>query len=114
MAMAAAPLLGRPDWWDIWWRAGGHATPLDVERFGTQLMLEHLDVAAAIAGQGIAIGSPIIFGDEIAAGRLIAPHPRVATDGRSFWLTFPRARLGSAKLVKLHAWLSAEAGAALS
>ena len=104
-----APLLGRIDWWRIWCRDGGQDRPLDAERFGTSLAHEHLDIAAAIAGQGIAIGSPIIFGDEVAAGRLVAPHPRVATDGRGFWLVYPRARLASAKLIKLRDWLLAEA-----
>lgn len=102
------PLLGRPDWWDTWFRAGGRTTPIDASRFSVTLQHEYLDIAAAVAGQGIAIGSPIIFGDEIAAGRLVAPHARVATDGRSFWLTYPRLRRESPKLIKLQAWLASE------
>jgi LysR family glycine cleavage system transcriptional activator len=102
------PLLGRPDWWDIWFRAAGRTTPIDPSLFSVTLQHEYLDVAAAVAGQGIAIGSPIIFGDEIAAGRLVAPHAQVATDGRSFWLTYPRLRRGSSKLMKLQAWLVSE------
>jgi LysR family transcriptional regulator, glycine cleavage system transcriptional activator len=102
------PLLGRPDWWQKWFAAGGRTAPLDPARFGVTLEHEYLDIAAAVAGQGIAIGSPIIFGDEIAAGRLVMPQPRIATDGRGFWLTYPRARRDSAKLAKLRDWLMSE------
>ncbi|MEO5938851.1 MAG: LysR substrate-binding domain-containing protein [Sphingomonas sp.] len=102
------PLLGRPDWWGIWFRAGGRTTPIDPSRFCMTLQHEYLDIAAAVAGQGIAIGSPVLFDDEIAAGRLVAPHGRVATDGRSFWLTYPRLRRESPKLMKLQEWLVSE------
>ena len=37
--------------------------------------MEHLDVGAAIAGQGIAIGSPILFQAELDGGRLVQAHP---------------------------------------
>jgi LysR family glycine cleavage system transcriptional activator len=97
------------DWWAIWFRSGGWSSPPDPARFGITLEHEHLDIAAAVAGQGIAIGSPIVFADEIAAGRLVAPHARFATDGRGFWLTFPRARRDSAKLAKFRDWIVAEA-----
>lgn len=105
------PLLGRPDWWLKWFAAGGNDTPLDPTRFGVTLEHEYLDIAAAVAGQGIAIGSPIVFGVEIDAGRLVAPHGRIATDGRGFWLAYPRARRDSAKLVKFQNWLVAAAAA---
>lgn len=104
------PLLGRPDWWALWYRALGRADRLAACTFGTQLAHEHLDVAAAIAGQGIAIGSPIIFRDEIAAGRLIPAHSCVASDGRAFWLTYPVTRQTSRKLRCFREWLSEEAG----
>src|SRR3546814_938984 len=66
----AVPLLGRPDWWNLWYRALGVAAGPAAERFGTSLAAEHLDIAAAVAGHGLAIGSPTLFRDEIAAGRL--------------------------------------------
>jgi len=107
----AVPLLGRRDWWEIWFQAGGRSGAPDAGQFPVSLEYEHLDVAAAVAGQGIAIGSPIIFADELAAGRLVAPHPRVARDGRAFWLTWPAVRRDSAKLARLREWLLSELGA---
>jgi LysR family transcriptional regulator, glycine cleavage system transcriptional activator len=103
------PLLGRPDWWALWFRALGRADRLASSTFGTQLAHEHLDVAAAIAGQGIAIGSPIIFRDEIVAGELIPAHSLVASDGRAFWLTYPVARQASRKIRCFREWLCVEA-----
>lgn len=105
-----APLLGRPDWWALWYRAlGGKRNAVTPDSFGTQLAAEHLDIAAAIAGHGIAIGSPILFRNELASGRLVPAHDCVASDGRSFWLAYPVARHGSRKIAKFREWLCDEA-----
>jgi LysR family transcriptional regulator, glycine cleavage system transcriptional activator len=104
------PLLGRPDWWELWYKGLGHKNGPATESFGISLSAEHLDIASAIAGHGVAIGSPIIFADEIAAGRLVSPHKFVATDGRAFWLTFPLARQHSRKVAKFREWLLTEVG----
>ncbi len=69
---ARVPLLGRPDWWALWCRRSAQARTSD--DFGTQLAAEHLDIAAAVAGHGVAIGSPILFRNEIAAGAARAAH----------------------------------------
>jgi LysR family glycine cleavage system transcriptional activator len=103
------PLLGRPDWWGLWYRALGVEDPLPPDRFGTTLATEYLDATAAIAGHGIAIASPILFRAEIDAGRLVPAHDLVASDGRSFWLVFPITRQRSGKIAKFQAWLCAEA-----
>lgn len=105
------PLLGRRDWWQAWFAAAGRTLPRETV-FGTTLVFEHLDIAAAIAGQGIAIGSPILFADDLAAGRLVPAHPRVVDTGRAFWLTFPRTRQHHPKLVALREWIMREAEAA--
>ena len=105
----AAPLLGRPDWWALWRRSIGVDQPLPPGRFGAGLPAEHLDIAAAIAGHGIAIGSPILFRDEIESGRLVPAHDAVAGDGRSFWLTWPIGRRRSRKIELFQAWLEEEA-----
>lgn len=98
------PLLGRPDWWAIWFKGIGLDCP-GPDQFGTNLSAEHLDAAAAIAGHGIAIGSPILFADEIAAGRLVRVHDFVGRDGRAFWLTYPVNRHASGKTGKFRDWL---------
>jgi LysR family glycine cleavage system transcriptional activator len=103
------PLLGRRDWWALWFRALGHETALPAARFGIQLATEHLDIAAAIAGHGIAIGSPLLFRSELASGRLVPAHPAVAGDGRGFWFAWPAIRHASRKLARFRDWLAQEA-----
>ena len=107
------PLLGRPDWWALWYRALGADHAPGPDRFGTTLSAEYLDIAAAIAGHGIAIGSPILFRDEIEAGRLVPAHPLVATDGRRFWLAYPTVRHQAHKIACFREWLCDEAATAL-
>lgn len=101
-------LLGRLDWWTVWLTEGGRRAPEDKD-FGTTLAHEHLDIAAAIAGQGVATGSPILFADDIAAGRLVVAHPRAGRDGRAFWLTYPRIHARVPKIVAFRDWILAEA-----
>ncbi len=103
------PLLGRPDWWTLWYRALGRRSGPAPQRFGTNLSAEYLDVAAAIAGQGVAIASPLLFCDELASGRLVPAHDAVASDGRAFWFTWPVARQNSSKIAKFRDWLVEEA-----
>lgn len=103
------PLLGRSDWWALWYRSRGFDDVVLHGRFGTHLSAEYLDIAAAIAGHGIAIGSPILFRNEIEAGRLVPAHDAVAGDGRTFWFTCPVARQHSGKITRFRDWLCEEA-----
>ena len=112
-ALPDVPLLGRPDWWALWYRALGFDQAPAPERFGTTLSAEYLDIAAAIAGQGIAIGSPILFRHEIEAGRLVPAHPLAASDGRRFWLAYPTVRTNTRKIARFQEWLCDEASADL-
>ncbi|WP_422353280.1 LysR substrate-binding domain-containing protein [Stenotrophomonas sp. AR026] len=106
------PLLGRADWWALWFAAHGHLPPPAPGSLVTPFAVEHLDVGAAIAGQGIAIGSPILFQAELESGRLVQAHPGVASDGRSFWFVSPAARSGSAKVIAFRDWLVEQAAEA--
>ncbi|QDY49186.1 LysR substrate-binding domain-containing protein [Stenotrophomonas maltophilia] len=106
------PLLGRPDWWALWFAAHAHLPPPAPGSLVTPFAVEHLDVGAAIAGQGIAIGSPILFQAELESGRLVQAHPGVASDGRSFWFVAPSARSGSAKVIAFRDWLVEQAAEA--
>lgn len=103
------PLLGRPDWWALWYRAHGRMPLPPSSHFGPLLSAEYLDIAAAVAGQGIAIGSPILFRSEIDAGRLVPAHVLVVGTGRTFWFTYPAARTQSRKIGAFRDWLEDEA-----
>ena len=92
------PLLGRTDWWLLWYRALGFEQVPALESIGATLSAEYLDITQALAGDGIAIGSPILFKNDIDAGRLLPAHDLVATDGRAFWFTVPVVRDDSLKI----------------
>jgi LysR family glycine cleavage system transcriptional activator len=103
------PLLGRSDWWSLWYRLLGFEEVPSLESIGATLSAEYLDITQALAGHGIAIGSPILFKNEIDAGRLVPAHDLVATDGRAFWFTVPVGRQDSRKVVRFRDWISDEA-----
>lgn len=106
------PLIGRRDWWALWFAALGRQRPPPAGSFAMQLPAEHLDIAAAVAGQGIAIGSPILFRDEIDAGRLVPAHGLAVGDGRGFWFVCPAARQHSQKISRFREWIRDEAATA--
>ncbi|WP_129790434.1 LysR substrate-binding domain-containing protein [Sphingosinicella sp. CPCC 101087] len=107
----AVPLLGRRNWWQMWF--GAVARPdVDLDRaIGTHLGAEHLYVSAAVAGHGIAMVSPIFFQREIFSGSLAMPLDLVASDGRGYWLTYPRTQAAIAKVRAFREWLLEEAAA---
>ncbi len=100
------PLLGRQDWWEVWFKALGFDQKCETQfRFAD----EYLDAAAAIAGHGITLGSPLLCRRELEAGRLVPAHPLVVATGRSFWLAYPPLRRGTEKIARFAEWLVAEA-----
>ena len=106
------PLLGRADWWQLWYRTLGIADAPALKKISANLSAEYLDITQALAGDGIAIGSPILFRNEIDAGRLVPAHDLVVGDGRSFWFTVPVSRQDSPKISQFRDWLCDEAKAA--
>lgn len=79
--LAALPLIeeGGDTEWRLWFAAQGVSAPLDtrIARYGHA----QLALAAARAGQGIALGNHYLIAEDLAAGRLIAlrslEHPFV-------------------------------------
>jgi LysR family glycine cleavage system transcriptional activator len=108
------PLIGRADWWAIWYRALGQKDVCLRGRIHSHLSTEYLDVMEAIAGHGIAIGNPIFFRAEIEAGRLVPAHDLVVGDGRVFWFTWPVGRQDSRKITVFRDWLVDETARELS
>jgi LysR family glycine cleavage system transcriptional activator len=107
---SAVPLIGRADWWALWFRALGGKDVSLKGRIHSHLSTEYLDAKEAIAGHGITIGSPILFRDDIDAGRLVPAHDLVVGDGRAFWFTYPVARQESRKVTAFRDWIVEEAG----
>lgn len=102
-------LLGRPSWWQRWFAVNGHAHVDLNGRFGTRFEREHLDVATAASGNSVAIASPLLFANEIAAGKVTLPSKVVASDERAIWAASPAGRTTHSKIRVFRDWLLQQA-----
>jgi LysR family glycine cleavage system transcriptional activator len=112
-----AALIGGESDWAAWFAAAGLASP--EAKAGGQLIadMQTIGVTSALAGQGVALGSPILFAPEIERGLLVRPFEvAVAQSGGGFWLSYPKERRRAVKIAAFRDWLleavAAEARAA--
>jgi len=103
-----APRIGLDSEWALWLQAAG-LTPPSLEGVQTPLRFaaesQTMEIAAAMAGQGLALASPILFSSEIAAGRLVQPFPVSVHHNRHVWLVYPRERRRARKIAAFRDWL---------
>jgi LysR family glycine cleavage system transcriptional activator len=111
-ATGGPPLLGRLDWWRRWYEALGFPGVDLSARLGTVTQAEYLAASAAVAGDGVTIGSPILLAEDIRSGRLVPAHDLIARDGRHFWFTYPAVSERSPKIAAFRQWLTAQAATA--
>lgn len=111
--MAPADLLRIPrldptdPWWDTWFQGAGVAPSAAPKPVATGLRAQHLGAAAAMAGRGVALLTPFLWREQVAAGRLVQPFDLVCRDGSAFWLCYPASRRHLAKLRLFRDWLLA-------
>jgi LysR family glycine cleavage system transcriptional activator len=101
-----APRIGLASEWAAWFEAVGVASPDGVA--GTPRLVadvQVLEMALAMTDQGIALGSPILFGGEIAAGRLVQPFETAVRFGGDYWLAYPKDRRRARKIAAFREWL---------
>lgn len=109
-ALLNAPRIGLPAEWADWFRIAGVTPPEDAAAGGPRLAgdAQTLEVAAALAGSGAALASPILFGAEIASGRLVRPFDiDVPFGAGSYWLVYPKDRRRTRKIAAFREWLLA-------
>jgi LysR family glycine cleavage system transcriptional activator len=106
-----APRIGSAAEWATWFDAAGVA-PCD-DRAVPRLMADAqaLEVASALAEQGVALGSPIFYAQDLAQGRLVAPFDVVAHYGGGYWITYPAERRRVRKIAAFRDWILAQAAA---
>ncbi len=89
--------------WTQWLMAAG-AHDVDPAQ-GIVFSDMHLVIAAALAGQGIAIGDPIIAGGALSAGRLVRPFALAHRAPSSYYLVADRGRLKQPLVRAFRAWI---------
>ena len=102
-----APRLGLEAEWAAWFAAAGVATPLSGPQPMFSADLQTVEVASALAGQGVALGSPILFAGELSQGRLVQPFETVVSFSAGYWLVYPKERRRTPKIVAFRDWLLA-------
>jgi LysR family glycine cleavage system transcriptional activator len=107
--LIAAPRIGSDGEWREWFEAAGVEIARDHAVLRLAADAQALEVASALAGQGVALGSPIFFAQEIAQGRLVAPFDIVTRYNGGYWLAYPTERARVRKIVAFRDWVLARA-----
>jgi LysR family transcriptional regulator, glycine cleavage system transcriptional activator len=98
------------EWWQQWFADNG--VPADDGVFrkpGVRLDSQADEGHAAMAGQGFALLTPLLWKGDVAAGRLCVPFPdRISTRGWAYWLVYPKERRLQPKIKRFREWLLAE------
>jgi LysR family glycine cleavage system transcriptional activator len=112
-ALLPAPRIGAPAEWAAWFAAAGVSAPSEVAGAPPGFMADAqtMEVAAAYGGQGAVLASPINFGADIAAGRLLQPFATVLDLRRAAWLVYPEDRRRVRKIAAFRAWVLDEVAA---
>ena len=104
--LSAAPRLSPSDeWWDFWFASLSDVDYVSRHERGIRFDSQVLDGHAALAGHGVAMLSPPMFADAIAAGQLVPLFPHLATEPRSFHLVYPEHKRHLTKVRAFREWL---------
>ena len=96
-------------YWREWLTAAG-AGEVEVGR-GPRFDDGHLTLAAAGAGQGVALTDEALAATELAEGRLVRLFETEIGTDKAYWLVYPPAAAARPKVAAFRAWLLAEVGA---
>jgi LysR family glycine cleavage system transcriptional activator len=91
--------------WNAWFCAAGLADSPPNGSIRIMGDTQVLEVAAAMANGTAAIGSPVMFAADIAAGRLVQPFEIYIGDEGGYWLAYPADRRRTRKIAAFRAWL---------
>lgn len=91
--------------WEAWF--GAERLPARDDIGGVLFRNAHVAIAAALAGQGFALGLSPLVDDDLAAGRLVAPFPRRMKSPFGFWFVCRHDRLAEPKIAAFRDWVMA-------
>jgi len=105
-----APRIGLEKEWAAWFAAAGvDAGTRPASRLAADYQV--LEVAAALADQGVALASPILFAREIRTGLLVRPFRQTVAFHTGYFLVWPEGRGRSPKIKRFRDWLMTQADA---
>jgi LysR family transcriptional regulator, glycine cleavage system transcriptional activator len=105
--LLSAPLIGLEEEWAQWFAAADLSAPARSDRGRLIADLQSIEVGSALAGRGVALGSPILFAPELAQGRLVQPYPILWSRSAGYWLAFLKDRRRAPKIAAFRDWLLA-------
>ena len=93
------------EWWARWFRDAGVAPDAHRPRGGIRLDSQANEGHAAMAGQGFALLTPLLWRGDVAGGRLVQPFELTSTAGYAYWLAYPPERRMVPKVKRFREWL---------
>ena len=93
------------EWWERWFGDAGVALGSQRPRAGIRLDSQANEGHAAMAGQGFALLTPLLWRGDVAAGRLVQPFELTSTAGYAYWLAYPPERRMVPKVKRFREWL---------
>jgi LysR family glycine cleavage system transcriptional activator len=91
------------------WLAAVGVKGIDAQR-GLRFHFAYMTLAAAVAGQGVALASSALIADDLEAGRLVRPFHGLALEGPyGIYMIYPQATAVRQKIVAFREWALEEA-----
>ena len=110
-ALMEAERIGDAREWGAWFDAAGVATEGRRGRPSFVADTQQVEVGSALLGQGVALGSPILFAAEIDAGRLVQPFETTVESDGGYFVAYDADRRRSPKIAAFRDWILAAAAA---
>ena len=112
-ALLSAPRVGSDVEWGQWFANAGVVAADGSAPQAPRLAADtqSLEVAAALANGAAAMGSPVMFAADIAAGRLFQPFEVYIGEPGGYWLVYPQDRRRARKIAAFRDWIMAQVAA---